>query len=104
LEGLKMSFRSLEDAVIGITNTIFGTPATYTPISGDPVEINGVFDNAYIESQGVSSLKPVLRIRLSDLAASPAKGDQVTVSSTTYRVLSSENDSYGAALLILQKV
>lgn len=99
-----MSFRDLEAAVIGITNTTFGTPATYTPVSGDPVEINGVFDNAFVEVLGVPSLKPVLRIALSDLEAAPAKGDQVTINATEYKVMSSEADSYGGSLLVLQKV
>lgn len=99
-----MSFRDLEAAVLGICNTTFGTPVTYTPIVGSAVSINGVFDNAYIEVNGVSSLKPVLRIKLADLALSPAKGDLALINAVSYRILSSEADSYGGSLLVLQKV
>lgn len=98
-----MSFRDLEAAVLNTTNSTFGTVATYTPIVGSPVSITGVFDNAYIEVDTVSSLKPVFRIVLSDLALAPAKGDQVEINSVNYRVIASEVDSYGGSLLILQR-
>jgi hypothetical protein len=98
------SFRDLEDMVLGVCNTTFGTSATYTPTVGSPVSIVGVFDNAHIEVDEVSSLRPVFRIKLADLDAAPAKGDQVTINETEYRVMVCEKDSYGGAILILQKV
>jgi hypothetical protein len=98
-----MSFRALEESVLGICNSTFGTPVTYTPTVGSPVSINGVFDNAYVEVNGVSSLQPTLRIQLSDLELEPTKGDEVTIDSTAYVILASQKDGYGGALLILQK-
>lgn len=99
-----MSFRLLEDAVLKAGNTAFGTDVTYTPAVGSASSISGVFDNAYVEVQGVVSVKPTLRIRLSDLSASPGKGDSVTISAVSYRVLESREDGYGGSTLILQKV
>lgn len=98
------NFRILEESVLGICNDIFGTPATYTPTVGSPVSINGVFDVIPVDVNGVPSLKPTLRIKLSDLTLTPTKGDLVAVNDTNYRILMSEVDGYGGALLILQKV
>lgn len=99
-----MSFRNLEDAVIDLCGQVMGQSVTYTPTVGSPVTINGVFDNSYVDIDGVVSLKPTLRINLSDLASAPAKGDSVSISSVSYRVLESRADGYGGSTLILQKV
>lgn len=99
-----MSFRTLEEAVLSATNDVFGQDVEYTPYGEDAVTIKGVFDNAWIESQGVGSVHPVLRIKLSDLDASPGKGDSVSISDVNYRVLESRADAYGGSTLILQKV
>lgn len=99
-----MSFRTLEELVIGATNTVFGEDVTYTPVSGSPVEIKGVLNNSWVDAEGMISLRPTLQIRLSDLSSAPRKGDSVTISSTPYRVSESRVDGYGGSTLILQKV
>lgn len=85
------------------TGRVFGEDCTYTPSGGSPVSIKGVFDNAFIEVEGVMSLKPVIRINLSDLEDAPGKGDQVTINSITYDVKESQPDSHGGTTLILKK-
>lgn len=97
------NFQALADAAMGIINSTFGTPVTYIPNVGSSVSIRGVFDNAYVEVSGVSSLRPTLRINLSDLASAPTKGDQVEVNSKTYDVIASEEDGLGGSTLILQE-
>lgn len=97
-----MSFDSLFDSVLNTCNNVFGTDVAYTSSGGSAVSIKGVFDNAYVEVEGVVTLKPILRIKLSDLSAPPGKGDQVTVGTTVYRVSESRPDGYGGSTLILK--
>lgn len=95
------------------------TPVTYTPVVGSPYSVShrdgmtpltGVFDEAYEvvdpnSHTGISTTRPVLLMRLSDLQAAPAKGDRVTIrSSRNFTVTKSEPDGRGGALLILHKV
>lgn len=98
-----MSFKTLAEQVLGLCNDVFGTTVSYTPNGSTAVSIKAVFDNAWVEAEGVSSMRPVLRIQLSDLASDPGKGDQVTIEGTTYRVMESQKDAHGGATLILQK-
>lgn len=98
-----MSFKSLEAIVVKLCNRVIGTSITYTPAIGSASSINGIFDNQYVDINGVVSLKPTLRISLVDLASAPAKNDTVTISGTTYRILESREDGYGGSTLILQK-
>jgi hypothetical protein len=98
-----MSFRTLTDSLVDLCQEVFGAECTYTPDGGSPVTINGVFDNAYVDVEGVVTLKPTLRIALDDLEAEPGKGDEVTVDEVAYRVMESREDGFGGTTLILQK-
>jgi hypothetical protein len=99
-----MSFKQLEAAIVNIGNQVFGEDVTYTPVSGSPVTIRGVFSHKWVEVSDVSTFKPTLIIALSDLSAPPKNGDTVVVETTTYRVMISQPDSFGGAILILQAV
>lgn len=98
-------FKTLSDAVVGLTNSVFGEDLTYASNAGTPqtATIKGVFDNAFVDIEGVISLKPTLRVRLSDLPAVPGKTDTVTINAVQYRVMESREDGYGGTTLILQK-
>lgn len=98
-----MSFKSLSDKIVNQTNKVFGEEVTYTPRTGDPTSIKGIFDNAWVDVEGVVSLRPTLRIRLSDLENEPGKGDEVTIEEVDYRVLESRIDAHGGSTLVLQK-
>ncbi len=98
-----MSFRALEESVVGLCNEVMGEDVSYTLYGDSPVTIKGVFDNSFIEVEGIVSLKPTLRIKLSDLSSNPGKGDSVVISSVTYRVVESHEDSFGGSTLILQR-
>lgn len=97
------NFKQLEKNVVDICQQTIGRDVLYTPVLGAPTTIKGVYDNAFIEVLGVTSLKPVLRINLNDLITPPAKGDTVTIDSVIYKVTESRPDGFGGSLLILMK-
>lgn len=99
-----MSFKALSEQIVGLCNDVLGDNVTYTPSGEDAVTIKAVFDNAWVEIEGVQSLRPVLRIDLADLEALPAKGDAVSIDSQNYSVIESRLDGYGGSTLILRKV
>jgi hypothetical protein len=99
-----MSFKTLSESVVGLCNDVMGEEITYTPNGDTPVTIKGVFDNAWVEIDGVQSLKPTLRIDLSDLSSAPGKGDQVTIETVEYKIIESRVDGFGGSTLILHKV
>jgi hypothetical protein len=99
-----MSFENAFKSVLKTVNLVFGSPVTYKDSNDDVTEIKGVFGNDFVEQLGVATLSPTLKIRLADLALEPAEDDTVLVNSTTYKVLGSQPDSFGATTLILQKV
>jgi hypothetical protein len=99
-----MSFKTLGRTVVGLCNRVLGDEITYTPSGDSAVTINAVFDNAWVEVEGVQSLKPILRIDLSDLENPPGKGDQATIESVNYRVEESRPDGFGGSTLILKKI
>lgn len=98
-----MSIEALEQELLRITLDAFGKDVTYSPSMGDETEIKGVFDNAYVEVEGIVLLRATLRINLSDLSSRPVKGDSLEVSDTIYDILESREDGYGGTTLILQK-
>lgn len=100
-----MGFRDLADTVVGLCNKVFGEDfVSYTPSGGSPNSIRAVFSNDFVEVEGVVSLKPILRVQLSELENSPAKGDAVTINSVNYLVTESRIDGFGGSSLILKKV
>ena len=112
-----MDFAAATQSVLGQVIATMGEPVTYTPAVGSPYSttpagdpLTGVFDEANEDIEpnsmtGVSSTRPVLLVRLSDLQAPPGKGDRVTVrTSRQFTVTKSEPDGRGGALLILHKV
>lgn len=95
-----MSFES----IIKTINSVFGTSVTYSYISGDPNStLKGVFDNAFVEVNGVSTRKPILKIALIDLTSEPVEGDTLLIGSTSYTVQDHQPDSFGTTVLILEK-
>jgi hypothetical protein len=97
-------FNSLEQAVVSLTTETMGRSCTYTPNGGTPVSITAVFSRAYVEVEGVVSLKPILRINLADLLTAPDNGDLVNIDSADYQVMESRLDGFGGSTLILQLV
>jgi hypothetical protein len=98
-----MSFKEISQQVVDLCTEVFGQEVSYTPSGGSATDIKGVFDNAYIEVEGVVSLRPILKIKLSDLDDAPARGDAVEIDSVEYTVSESRLDGHGGSLLILKK-
>jgi hypothetical protein len=68
-----------------------------------------VFDSAHIEidpetQAPVSSINPVLGVRLSDLPNEPTPRDRVRVRGQLYRISDVQPDGVAGALIVLKKV
>ena len=87
---------------------VFGELVQFTPAVGAAFQVTGVFDEAYKEvdlagGMGVTTVTPVVGVRLSQFQNLPRQGDQLTILRTaaTYVVKEVRPDSHGAALLML---
>ncbi len=101
-----MAWDDLADLANVATRDHFGTPVTYTPRStGQPQEIEAPFDRPFAqydaEGQPVMATRPVLHVRLADLASPPKRGDRVVVKGENFRVKTVEPDGHGGADLEL---
>lgn len=99
-----MGFKALENLVLKVPMSIFGTTVTYTPSGDAAIEIKGIFDYKYIEVLNTQSLMPILTVNLNDFNQDPKKGDTVAIDDVSFRVLESRKDGLSAAVLILQRV
>lgn len=100
---------NLFDDVARIVSDRLGESVTYTPAGESPVVIDAPFDEAFelVEmSAGVpiSSVAPMLFVRLADLPVAPSKGDQVVARSVTYDVIDVQPDGQAGAECILHQV
>jgi hypothetical protein len=86
----------------------FGEPTTYTPATGAPVSLSGIFDAAYVRAAageaGVSSVAPAVFYTLADLPVDPEDDDpEITIGDRTYRVIETKKDGQGGVLLLLHR-
>jgi hypothetical protein len=102
-----------DSLVLGPLQRVFGEVVTYRPYAGQPYQITGVFDDAFLKevmfedaSQGVTEISAVLGVQLSQFVSPPIQNDQLSVASinTTFIVREVRNDSHGGAKLMLSKV
>lgn len=87
----------------------FGATVTYTPQGGVAASITAIFRAAHqlVEVQGgepITTVAPILKVVLADLAATPRQNDTVAVSGATYKVGDVRPDGNGIALLVLRRV
>lgn len=87
-----------------------GEAVTYSPGSGIPVVVQGIFDAAYVRVEGsgqasVSSCGPAVHLSLADLPSDPSEDEDatVTIRGVTYSVPESKPDGLGDVLLILYR-
>jgi len=100
------------DALVhGPVAATFGEPVLYAPAAGGTFSISGIFDEAYTEVQvldgvPVSSVKPVMGVRLAQFPAPPEPDDTLTIerTGTTYVVANVNPDGHGWAKLMLNWV
>lgn len=97
-----------DKAVLGPLNGVFGEAAHYMPATRAPINITGIFDEAYRDVElaggmGVTSTQPVLGVQLSQFRTLPLQGDRVTIIRTkeTFIVKEVRDDGHGSAKLML---
>jgi hypothetical protein len=84
----------------------FGEEITYTPDGGSPVTIRAIVDMEFEQVDPatgaiVSSNQPMIGIKDSDLAATPAPGDTCIVRGTEYKVIERREDGQSGTRLML---
>lgn len=80
----------------------FGVVATITT-STITLTVNGVLDDAYLETFGAEGSDPVFECRKSDVVLA-GKGDAITINGINYTIASMKPDSYGATFITLEVV
>jgi hypothetical protein len=81
----------------------FGREVLYLPEAGVQAPIRAVFQPAREAEEASPGVYAVLFVRLADLPAAPARGDEVEIAGTRYKVFDIEADAEGAAVLRLRK-
>lgn len=103
-----MSFASLLAVADSAIRSTLGGAVTYTPSVGAAVEVDGIFDAAYVRvdlEAGVSSSGPAVFLSLADLPSSPVTDTAatITVDAVTYRAHTVQPDGLGGVLLLLHR-
>lgn len=80
------------------TTTGFAVSATYN----GSTTVTGIFDNGYAEAGGVQGSNPTFTLKTSAIA-SPAHGDTLVISGTTYKIRGVEPDGTGVTVLQLER-
>lgn len=98
---------SLSGALTVVRDTFPATVA-YTPAStGTPEAITGIFDEAHeavemgADGVPISTTRPALWIKLTDLSVAPRQEDRVEVASRTFSVSDTQPDGAGGSTLYL---
>lgn len=87
-----------------------GEIVTYTPQSGEPVQITGIFDAQFSLAKGdvlagVETLGPAIFFRFSDLPVDPENDDPtLTIRGINYRVIERRPDDLGGIVLALRTI
>ena len=82
---------------------VFGREVLYLPEAGGEVTVRAVFQPAREAEDASPGVYAVLFVRLADLPAAPARGDEVEIGGVRYKVFDIEADPEGAAVLRLRK-
>jgi hypothetical protein len=86
------------------------TPVVYTPLAGAPVPVIGIFDDAYVLTQGdaesgVEARVPSIFLVLADLPTDPMIDEPtLTIAGVVYRVQERQPARFGSIRLMLRKV
>lgn len=104
-----MNWNELTETALSTVVTVLDDGTAEYFHDGEFTPIQGVFDNGHVnvevgDGAGHSSTRPTLLVKLADLPSPPAKGGQVKVQETTYKIIDSQEDGQGGSLLILHEV
>lgn len=82
----------------------FGQDLVYLPEAGGTLPVRGIFHRTVEPEDAAPGVYAVLFVRLADLPAAPARGDEVEVDAVRYKIFDIEADGSGAAALRLRRV
>lgn len=98
-------FSKLERFVVDATQKIFSLSVRYEYWADSATEdLEGVFNREWVSTNGVTTVKPTLRIIKEDLKKPPTLRDRVQISGNWYKVNEWREDGHGGLILILNKV
>ena len=97
-------FDAIEKLVAKTTIRITGRKVIYhfLPEAQDTTP-KGIFDNAHVEIQGVSTTHPIITFYDGDLLRSPSVLDKLTIKSVLYKIIDIRPDGVNGILLVLQE-
>lgn len=104
-----MNWTRLQSLVQRQALSVFGEPATYTPVgSSSPLEIRVTFDSLYqsVDPEtrvAIEMEDPHVGVKLSDLSQDPRHSDVIAVRGKVYKVRRIEPDGQGMAKLFLEE-
>lgn len=103
-----MGFAELLAVGDGKARALLGRTVTYTPAAGAAVDVDGIFDAAYVKADlgqpGVSTSGPAVTLALSDLPDVPTADSRVTVGGVVYAPWEIQPDGMGLTVLHLHEV
>jgi hypothetical protein len=79
----------------------FGREVTYTPAAGEPFAVTGILDPGARPENASPGAYALLFVRAAAFAQPPARGDEVTVGGSVYKVVDLEADAEGGLRLVL---
>jgi hypothetical protein len=92
---------SLVGAVNEQVLAAFGREITYTPAVGDPFTVAGILEAGARPEGAAPGVYALLFVRAAAFAQPPARGDEVTVGGSVYKVVDLEADAEGGLRLVL---
>lgn len=104
-----MGFLELLASADAKVRGVLGGTVTYSPGSGDPVDVDGIFDAAHVSVEvnsnpaAVNSVGPAVFLTLTDLPTDPETDTTatVTVDGTDYEIREVHPDGLGGVYLLL---
>ena len=77
--------------VLAVCASTFGEPVAWHPAAGPPLAVTAIFDATYLQvkwngEQDISTRRPRLGCRVTDLGGPPAEGDLFIIRGRSYTV------------------
>jgi hypothetical protein len=79
----------------------FGREVLYRPQAGEPLTVTGILDAGARQEDAAPGAYALLFVRAAAFPEPPARGDEVTVAGSVYKVVDLEADAEGGLRLVL---
>jgi hypothetical protein len=79
----------------------FGRQVTYTPAAGGPFTVTGIVDSGARPENAAPGVYALLFVRAAAFVEPPARGDEVIVDGSIYKVVDLEADAEGGLRMVL---